>query len=199
MSQLHPDDALLHRFYDGELSPEEAASLQSHIDQDEGSLAKLEALQELGSILRANAQDAALPDADDLFAAIEGQLENPADELPVSRPQLRVVGGSKLPEAKPQHAPGYMILALAAVALLTFWFLPSDSDESASEVAAIQDPISPVELDEESSLVLIDTTPSGSEVLAVDFGQNTGTSFTVEGEVGQPVAVLWIMDEESTL
>jgi len=48
-------------------------------------------------------------------------------------------------------------------------------------------------------VVIIDTAPAGSEVLAVDFGSSTGTAFSVEGDVGQPVAVLWISAEETTI
>jgi hypothetical protein len=36
----------------------------------------------------------------------------------------------------------------------------------------------------------------GTEVLKVDFGPNTGTIFEVEGGAGQPLAVVWIDEEE---
>ena len=36
----------------------------------------------------------------------------------------------------------------------------------------------------------------GSEVVEVDFGANTGTVFEVAGQAGQPLAVVWISDEE---
>jgi hypothetical protein len=37
----------------------------------------------------------------------------------------------------------------------------------------------------------------GSEILEVDFGSNAGTHFSVEGEHGQRLAVVWIDDWES--
>lgn len=40
------------------------------------------------------------------------------------------------------------------------------------------------------------TSPRGSEVVEVDFGSNAGTHFTVEGERGQRLAVVWIDDWE---
>ena len=35
----------------------------------------------------------------------------------------------------------------------------------------------------------------GTEVVEVDFGENSGTVFNVEGGAGQPLAVVWIDDE----
>jgi hypothetical protein len=37
----------------------------------------------------------------------------------------------------------------------------------------------------------------GSEILEVDFGSNAGTHFSVEGEHGERLAVVWIDDWES--
>jgi hypothetical protein len=37
-------------------------------------------------------------------------------------------------------------------------------------------------------------THQGSEILEVDFGSNAGTHFTVEGEHGERLAVVWIDD-----
>ena len=44
-------------------------------------------------------------------------------------------------------------------------------------------------------LVIVEA-PQGSEVEEVDFGDNVGTVFEVEGEAGEPIAVVWIMDDE---
>ena len=38
--------------------------------------------------------------------------------------------------------------------------------------------------------------PQGSEIVEVDFGSNAGTHFTVEGEHGEKLAVVWIDDWE---
>ncbi len=36
--------------------------------------------------------------------------------------------------------------------------------------------------------------PQGSSVERVEFGANTGTVFEVEGDEGQPLAVVWIAE-----
>ena len=36
----------------------------------------------------------------------------------------------------------------------------------------------------------------GSQILNVEFGQHTGTHFTLEGESGEPIAVVWIEEDE---
>ncbi len=194
MTQPTLDDALLHRYYDGDLSPEEAAKVEAALADDEGAQEKLGALEELGALVRAHSTAAGADlDADALFASIEAGLQH--DEDTTEAPPLRVIAGGASP--RPQsRAPAYIMIAVAAAALLVFFIGPTFAPEPIAENDT--DVVTP-EREEEPGLVIIDTAPAGSEVLAVDFGSNTGTAFTVEGDVGQPVAVLWISDEETTI
>ena len=204
MTELKIDDTRLHRFYDGDLSPEEASEVQAALAEDETLADKLGALEELGDMLRSHAKAQSQDlDSDALFAAIEAGLdedsarEEETESEPASTPRLRVIEGSGMdtPAPAPSRAPLYVMVAIAAAALLLFMREPAEDTQVA------QTPVAPIAPAPEAppENVVIETAPSGSEVLAVDFGSNTGTSFSVEGAHGQPVAVLWISDEETTL
>ena len=107
MTQPQHDDTLLHRYHDGELSPEEAASLEAALAEDSESKAKLDALQELGSLLRSHASAVQAPDADELFAAIESEIDSEGDtqgeQETSTRPPLRV--SRRCRSATPTRAP----------------------------------------------------------------------------------------------
>jgi len=194
MTELTLDDTLLHRYYDGDLNPEEAAAVEAALATDEAAQEKLDALGELGDLVRAHGSAASADlNADELFASIEAGLEGPAEGD--GGPALQLIGGGASPSSS-SRAPGYVMFALAAAALLIFFIEPSAAPEP---LANNETQTATPEADEEAGLLIIDTAPAGSEVLAVDFGSNTGTAFTVEGDVGQPVAVLWISDEETTI
>jgi len=194
MTEPTLNDTLLHRYYDGDLDPEEAAAVEAALDADEGSREKLGALEQLGDLLRAHGNTASADlDSDGLFASIEANLGDSATEA--IGPDLRLISGG-VPTPRTTRAPGYIMLALAAAALMIFFIEPSPAPEPIAEQTT---GTTPAEGSGEAGLVIIDTAPAGSEVLAVDFGSSTGTAFTVEGDVGQPVAVLWISDEETTI
>jgi len=204
MTEQKIDDTQLHRYYDGDLSPEEASEVQAALAEDKALADKFGALEELGDMLRSHAKVQAQDlDSDALFAAIEAGLDEDRGQKeesePVSTPRLRVIEGSGKDTPAPAPAvsrgPLYVMVAIAAAALLLFMWEPAEDTQVAQTPVA---PIAPAP-EEPPENVVIETAPSGSEVLAVDFGSNTGTSFSVEGAHGQPVAVLWISDEESTL
>jgi hypothetical protein len=194
MTELTLNDTLLHRYYDGDLDPEMAAAVEAVLATDEKSREKLDALEQLGEFLRAHGSAASADlDADGLFASIEANLENSATEA--MGPDLLVIPGGA-PSTSSTRAPGYIMLALAAAALMIFFIEPSPAPEPVAE----HGPYTTTPGGSgEAGVVIIDTAPAGSEVLAVDFGSSTGTAFSVEGDVGQPVAVLWISDEETTI
>lgn len=204
MTEGKIDDTHLHRYYDGDLSPEEASEVRAALAEDAALSDKLGALEELGDMLRSHAKAQSQDlDSDALFAAIEAGLdedsgrEEETESEPASTPRLRVIEGARpaAPAPATSRAPLYMMVAIAAAALLLFMLEPSEETQIAQTPVA---PAAPAP-EEPAANVVIETAPGGSEVLAVDFGANTGTSFSVEGAHGQPVAVLWISDEETTL
>lgn len=220
-------DRLLHRYHDGDLSPEERAAVEAQLASSEALRSKLDGLREVAVVVRAAAEDGADPgaiDADALWAKIDAQIT--ADRLEATqaettkaettkaevvaapeaakaesaRPALRVVpGGVSTEAAKPAEDPqsrrrrqiGIFVgaLAIAAAVLLAF-FGPGD-DETEGDVVADGTP-TPTAPDRERPEW--DGEPDHTEVLAVDFGTNVGTIFSVEGEEGQRYAVVWLDD-----
>ena len=184
----HPpiDDDKLQRFYDGELTEGEALVVGRDVNASEIEQTRLAQMARLGDVLRAGAAiEAEGIDADALFLRIERGVE----KEPV--PRLRLIEGQK----KRQKTGAVIAAAVAIAAAVTVAFLfrpPADPelagsvhpDEGNQRLASI----------EEATHVQIHP-PGGSSVERVDFGANTGTVFEVEGEQGQPLAVVWIAEE----
>lgn len=91
------------------------------------------------------------------------------EEQEAERPSARILpfGGAGLTVT---------VLAAAAAFVLVFGRRGAEPTEPKTATAPVQ---------------------QGSEVLEVDFGSNAGTHFTVEGERGERLAVVWIDDWEA--
>ncbi|MCB9594945.1 MAG: hypothetical protein H6719_19640 [Sandaracinaceae bacterium] len=190
-------DETLQLYFDGELPPEEADALRVRIESEPELQAKLDGLAHLRTMLQAvlAPERLAAPDADAMFAAIEGSLaagdeaepeaeEEPEVLSPVA-PGLRVVaGGKKDAGAEPAPSRGPLWLGVGAVVLAAaaaFWFFvirPGQTETPDTN----PDPIAAAP-------------PPGSEIEQIDFGHSTGAIFQVEDE-GAQYAVVWISDEK---
>lgn len=184
----------LHRYFDGELDASEAEEVRLALGQSEEDQRKLEQLERLHSLIQMAAEDVSTDVAsEDLFAGIRDGI---AGNKVAGRAQpLRVLDGERRPdrlEGWKIAAAGGMGLAVAAAVLL--FVLAGDKDLPVAETPRGTDP--DVEI-AETSVTTIEG-PQGSEVEEVDFGRNTGTVFEVEGEAGEPIAVVWINDDEPT-
>ncbi|MEM9192371.1 MAG: hypothetical protein AAGF12_24565 [Myxococcota bacterium] len=218
---LHLEDDKLQRYFDGDLSPAEAEDVKAAIAGSEDEQRRLEALDVLNQhlSLAADAMAADL-DSDALFGRIEAGLadaeEDPtgiedlltsvddraADETPekaaAERPKFEVIsGGAPAERSTPARPEGWKIwipvaggLAAAAVVLFAILSGPEPSDEMATNTSP-----NPTAVTVEESGMTIVEAPQGSEVVEVDFGDNAGTVFEVEGEAGEPIAVVWISDD----
>lgn len=210
-------DRLLHRLVDGDLSPEERAALLAVQGEEREKLTlKLEGLGEVRALVRA-AAEAELArealDADAMWAQISARVEGSRESLPgtiaspepvTSKPALQVIRGGRADErverADPQmderqrrvrmRRMGMMLVGgLAAAAAIAIIYLnpPAGGDEVATQdvppvVTAPIEALATAELQQ-------------TEVLAVDFGANVGTVFSVEGDEGARYAVVWLTDE----
>ena len=184
----------LHRYFDGELDASEAEEVRLALERSEEDRKKLEQLERLHSLIQMTADDVSADVAsDDLFAGIrDGIAGNKATGR--AHP-LRVLEGEHRPnrlEGWKIAAAGGMGLAVAAAVLL--FVLAGDKDLPIADNPQRAEP--EVEI-AETGLTTIDG-PQGSEVEEVDFGGNTGTVFEVQGEAGEPIAVVWINDDEPT-
>lgn len=172
------EDDRLQQYFDGELPEAEADQVRQALDASGEEQARLEQLERLRGLVRLAAEEAArdIP-ADALFSRIEAGVA----EDGWSRSRMRVVTGIR---QRRRRTAGVVAIALAAAALLAF-FWPR---QTGPEVAQI---------DERTPIYVVDEHPPGTEVVDVDFGANTGTVFAVEGDSGEPVAVVWISEEKA--
>ena len=193
MTTEYLEDDQLQRYFDGELTDGEAETIRAVVTESELEEARLKQLEKLHGFVDMALDDysaeLAPGDADTLFARIEQGVEASASE-PRDDGGFRVIlggGQSEAPSARKTWAPAAVAVAIAAAVGLAFLLRPP-ADPIAED--ATQAPI------EEVATVVHVEPPAGSQVLEVDFGANTGTVFEVEGAAGQPLAVVWIQEEE---
>lgn len=176
MERAKTDDRL-QMYFDGELSAEEEAELRRELETSPVGQEELRQWSEVREAMKAASVDwTAALDSDALFARIEAELESPAaadrpNVVPIERPkrELRVVPGGREKRIWGGVATG---LAAAAAIFLAVLSAPDDPTGGSRDAAR------------------------GTEVVEVDFGANSGTVFNVEGGSGQPLAVVWIDEEE---
>jgi len=167
------EDEKLQMFFDGELSPEDEASVRRSLEGSPEGTAQLREWEQLRDAMKSVSTDwAAELDSDALFARIEAEISAPV--IPIDRP-LRQPALQQVPGGRERRVWGAIATGFAAAAAI---FLAVVAwPESAPQGG---DP----------------TVARGSQVLEVDFGSNTGTIFEVEGGAGESLAVVWIDDEE---
>ena len=188
------DPEVVHRYFDGDLSPEESDEAEALLACSAEARALLEQMTRTRSIFREAGDEwrgqLSAAQSDDLFAritsAIDAAGEPSASEAPPApassdeaetRPALTVIRGGG--RRRVFAGLGVVFAAAAAITL-----------------AVLGRPGGPAELGGGGGQVA--SRVQGSDVIAVDFGQNTGTLFNVEGQAGQPLAVVWISDQVVT-
>ena len=216
LNQDHASDRLLHRLVDGDLSPEERVALLTvHGEARETLALKLEGLGEVRALVRA-AAEAELEreplDADAMWAQISARVEGSRESMsgtiaspePItSKPALQVIRGGRADERHERVDPqmderqkrvrtrrmGMMLVGgLAAAAAIAIIYLnpPAVTEVATNDVPPVVAP----ELEALATAELQQT-----EVLAVDFGTNVGTVFSVEGDEGARYAVVWLTEQ----
>lgn len=174
---IENSDALAHRLADRDLREEQAASLSASPEAQK----RVGQIQNLGRILRDHAQDAARSvDSNALWQAIEAQTEAE------TQGRGAVLGGWKV------WGPGAGLLAAAAALALVFIGRGTNPPNGKDPAMATAEPTA---LPVETTMASL-TPTAGSQVESVDFGGQTGTVFEIAGDSGQPLAVVWIDDEE---
>lgn len=186
MTHAPIDDDMLQAYLDAELEAVEAARVEAAIASDPALALRLSTLRMLGAGVRAAEADlerriaaTGSGDADALFASIEARLRG--ESAPgATKPALRVVPGGR---GKRVAIAVTSVLALAAgIALMV-------------RTPAIDLPNVPAGVTQTQILPPVATSPRGSTILDVEFGKHTGTHFTLQGESGEPIAVVWIQED----
>lgn len=167
-------DDSLQRIFDGDIAGAPEASIEAH---PQGPL-RLEKLQHLQSRLRshvASASSLSEEESGAMFEAIALRLKDAEAEQ--SAPVLRMV-----PRERWQPIVG-TAAAFAVAAAVMLVYLGSAG------------PRSPRGLTRAAPVMTVTHDHLGSEVVEADFGSNIGTIFEVEGNSGEPIAVVWISDD----
>lgn len=188
----------LQQAFDGE--PVGDADLAQVRGSEEGAQ-RLDKLQQLrGHLERYRESQGALAEheSDALFARIQQGIRDTEQE-----PSLRLVADAEdktAPSRAVDGAPGtppavhqtrepwqHLIPAsgfLAAAAAVLLAFVVSGRPTTQVTLTATPPPV-----------ITVASNPFGSEVVEADFGENIGTIFEVEGQAGEPIAVVWISDD----
>ncbi len=190
-------DDKLQQYFDGELPEEEMSEVRAILEESEETQARLDALGRIHDfVVLAAEADAEDLDSDAMFETISVGTK--------TGQSLYLIKGGEVPSRKPPKAAeawrvAVPIVAVAIAAAVLFAIIgPGQNDDQVADDQTDQVPESPeLIIEEEQAMVHVEP-PHGSEVVEVDFGENTGTVFAVEGEVGEPIAVVWISDEEVT-
>ncbi len=187
----HLDDDKLQRYFDGELTDGEATVMRRDIEASDLEQARIQQLERLGDLVRMNADDVSADiDADALFSGIEAGIAQEG-------PRLKLIEGARRKQ-RAGVVVGVAVAIAAAVTLVLLLKPPADDNVARHPMDTDQERIATdddIEI-EESGFHIVHP-PSGSEVVRIDFGSNTGTIFQVEGDEGQPLAVVWIDEGDS--
>lgn len=181
MPAVNAEDRL-QKYFDGELSGDEAEAVRRELEADADLRAKLDGLAHLRDMVRVHARaEEADVDSEAMWKAIEARMgEDIVDDEPMfptavrpERPALEAVKGGQ--KAEPKRARvwlGIVGTITAAAAAVLLYVQPWNTGTQ------------------------IVTPPPGSEIEEVDFGYSTGAVFSVEGQEGARYAVVWISDEK---
>ena len=177
---------LLMRYYDGEVSPEEARQVDLALEQDSALGRELEAYAELGSFVRVFAERAAeapFDISDSVMRAIEP-------------PKARV--HSLLPRLATWVSLGAAIAA-GSLLVLRSWSAPPVGGggahaDTSSESAALAPASSSLAAPEVSAALEEEPKPAPATIESVDFGASTGTVFVVSTDSSE-TPVIWMPDD----
>ncbi|MEM7448615.1 MAG: hypothetical protein AAF355_10270 [Myxococcota bacterium] len=216
MTDFAEDDEL-QRYLDQELSAAEHAAFQKRLDEDPALASRAEAALRFGKLIRLAAEESTIHlDSERLFFAIEEQGSLARHE----EPQSRVAFAAYMQRRDRRIALLSTVCAVAA-ALALAYLQPWNAEERSAileipakvemgdGIGAIPADLSAAERAEapgrsskekpsrvmERMAAVIDEPSAGSEVLEVDFGDHSGTVFSVEGTRGESLAVVWIAED----
>lgn len=175
------DDDLLQRFHDGDTSEDETSDVRKKLadsEEDRRALARLEKLSALFAEVAKQDVASASSELDALYARVRDKTSAPKSNVVELKPRRRA--RIVLPVAA---------LAAAAILLVAFFSLPGvwGTEQVVQPTSPTNVPTHP---EVHASLL-------GSRVVDEDFGDGAGTVFSVPGENGAQVAVVWVSDDET--
>jgi anti-sigma factor RsiW len=180
----HLEEETLQRYFDGELTDGSGAEVEQHLESCEQCRARRQSLERLHELINVAAEDlAAEVDFDAVYERVTRGVAEP-------QPAAEVVSlGSwrdRLRASRPQ-----VWVPLAAAAAVAFAVIGNFAAPHEREVARPRPAPKPRVMVAEANVA----GQASSEVVQVDFGQNTGTVFEVPVSDDVSTPVVWINDE----
>ena len=188
------EDDTLQQYFDGELTDADADRVREEIETSDENRVRLEVLGNLHELIVLTADEVASDlSADEVYAGVAEGIA--AEKDAGQHGTLRAIEGGAESGA-PTGVEGWKIwipavAGLAIAAAVLFVVLTPTEDGVTEPVAETPNNV----VEEELAITVVEA-PQGSEVEEVDFGSNVGTVFEIEGEAGEPIAVVWINDDE---
>lgn len=214
------DEALLHRYVDGDLDATEAAEVDALLADSAGARSQHEAILRMQAMVGAAGEQMGEGlDSDSLFAAIESGIaadaaaETQTSPARTTAPERGGLAGlwEAFVHGKAWMPAAGMVAAVSAV-LLTI-YSPVDQTQLVRDVEVeVEDGVDNGADNgtrtEAASDTVDDARAAGdgpsaqvaatthSEVVSVDFGQSAGTVFAIANDDGSSTPVIWINDDE---
>lgn len=199
-------DTDLMQLADGELDADQRAELEAAIAQDSDAEKKLEAIGQVGEIVRGHlelAADEAEPRLAGMWAEIEKRIE--LDQKPVAAPVRRPTAAQPVPGlwgAVTRWIDTYRghvltgALSAGAVAAIALYLRPSPRVAEPPRSPQVAAPAPGVAAPEVEPDVLPAHMPA--EVESVDVTGGSSAVFTYEGEDGEQTTVIWVTPDDIT-
>jgi anti-sigma factor RsiW len=195
------DDELM-QYLDGELNPREAREVEDQLAESPEARAKVEAIQELGDVMRDwvdGATREAEPQLAAMWARIEGQLGDPEAAPTADRKQARPSLWARISEWFGEGYRGYAFTGAAcaaAAALLMFVAV-----HGKTKVVVEQGPervVIKVEHDAQQPQPVIEAKASPAEIEKLDVAEGTGTVFKIPAaqDGDADTTVIWVVRDE---
>jgi len=203
----HVQEEVLHRYFDGELQASEAATVRGHLASCERCTARHGALSALRQMITVAAEQSSLDvDFDRAFLRIEREVRAQPHELPGEQGGLfeQILGWLKTTLAeRPERLWAPALGVAAAAALLLVLGRQERSPELAQSEPVSAPAVEATAAEDKSPLGAAGSEPAAglhegalamasSEVVQVDFGDQTGTVFEVAVADGVSAPVVWI-------
>lgn len=185
MNNGHLDDALLQRYFDGELSNGSAVEVGQHLEGCETCRKRHRSLEKLHAFINLAVEDVS-EDVD--FDTLYGRIESGVQETKQRRTLVSIQ--SWLESSRLRRPLVLAPIAVAAAAILFFVNQLAPTEEVARDRRGRKRSDRTVLVDNRSP-----RQPQNSEVVQVDFGVNTGTVFEIALAEGVSTPVVWINDD----